>query len=151
MKRSAIQRNAPAPRPAKQIEGYTPKPRAVAASVSDGKSRMVVPIPKAAPFRSESYRRLVADLPCANCGKPGPSQAAHADEGKGMGIKSSDLTCYPLCADGPGWRGCHALIGAGGVFTREQRRKLEAVFGAQTRQHLGAEYVAKLKGRWFEA
>lgn len=43
------------------------------------------PIPKAAPVRSEPYRRAVATLPCAICGVPGYSQAAHLPpEAKGM-------------------------------------------------------------------
>ena len=45
------------------------------------------PIPKAAPVRSEPYRRAVATLPCAICGVHGYSQAAHANQGKGMGMK----------------------------------------------------------------
>ena len=92
--------------------------------------------PKAAPMRSEKYRRLVASLPCAHCGKAGPSQAAHADEGKGLAMKASDETCYPLCADSPGRRGCHSLIGASGLFSREQRRTLEARYAEQTRKAL---------------
>ena len=50
-------------------------------------STAAAPIPKAAPVRSEAYRRAVATLPCAICGVHGYSQAAHGSEGKGMGIK----------------------------------------------------------------
>jgi hypothetical protein len=116
---------------------YTPRPRAQAVAVSDGKARAVVSVPKIAPVRDENYRRLVAMLPCAHCGKAGPSQAAHADEGKGLGMKACDLTCYPLCADSPGRRGCHSVIGASGAFTRDQRRALEAGYAAKTRKALG--------------
>ena len=43
------------------------------------------PIPKAAPVRSEAYRRAVASLPCIACGIQGYSQAAHLPpEAKGM-------------------------------------------------------------------
>ena len=94
-------------------------------------------IPKRPPVRDEAYRRLVAALPCAHCGRAGPSQAAHADAGKGLGMKSCDLTCFPLCADGPGRKGCHSMIGASGLFTKEQRRTLEAKYAAQTRKELG--------------
>ena len=94
------------------------------------------PQPKAAPVRDEAYRRRVAALPCAHCGKPGPSQCAHADEGKGMGIKASDLDTYPLCADTPSEYGCHTLIGATGCFTKEQRRHLERTYVQQTRDQL---------------
>lgn len=106
--------------------------------IHDGKARAIVSLPKSRPYRSEAYRRLVAALPCAHCQRPGPSQCAHGDEGKGLAIKASDWTCYPLCADGPGRRGCHSLIGASGAFTREQRRALEAKYAEQTRTLLAA-------------
>lgn len=47
-------------------------------------------VAKAAPVRSEAYRRAVASLPCAICGVYGYSQAAHANTGKGMGMKAAD-------------------------------------------------------------
>lgn len=100
-------------------------------------TKHVEPIPKQPPYRSEAYRRLVAALACAHCRRPGPSQCAHGDEGKGLAMKSSDLTCFPLCADEPGRRGCHSMIGASGMFTREQRRALEQTYAAQTRKTLG--------------
>lgn len=93
--------------------------------------------PKSNPVRDEGYRRLVAALDCAHCGRPGPSQAAHGDEGKGMGIKASDLTCFPLCADSPGRQGCHSIIGASGMFRKEHRRTLEAKYAEATRKALG--------------
>jgi len=93
--------------------------------------------PKAKPVRDERYRRLVASLPCAHCQRHPPSQAAHADAGKGMGIKGCDSAIYPSCADGPGRRGCHTLIGASGVFSRQQRRELERRYVESTRQLLG--------------
>lgn len=99
----------------------------------DTTSRMSVPLPKRRPARSEAYRRLVAAMPCAHCGRPLQSQCAHSDEGKGLAIKSDDRACYPLCADAPGRRGCHSLIGASGKFTREQRRALETRYAKQTR------------------
>ena len=99
--------------------------------------------PKENPLRSEKYRRLVSSLPCAHCGRPGPSQAAHADMGKGMGIKTSDLTCYPLCADSPGRRGCHALIGSDAMFSRDQRRRLERRYAEDTRKQLKATTCEK--------
>jgi len=60
------------------------------------------------PIRSEEYRRLVASLPCFHCGLQGSSQAAHPNSGKGRGVKESDLSCFPLCADRPGIKGCHS-------------------------------------------
>lgn len=100
--------------------------------------------PKEKPWRSEEYRRLVASLPCAMCGKPGPSQCAHSDEGKGMAIKASDIECFPLCADVPLWRGCHSILGASGKLTREKRRELERRFTAETQAAL-ADDLARLR------
>lgn len=105
--------------------------------VADNRARLTISLPKDRPYRSEAYRRLVATLPCAHCQRAGPSQCAHGDKGKGMAIKASDLTCFPLCADSPGRRGCHSLIGASGTFSREQRRILEDTYAAQTRKTLG--------------
>ena len=59
------------------------------------------------PVRDESYRRLVAALPCFNCRIEGRSQAAHPNSSKAKGLKQSDLLCFPMCADGPGYNGCH--------------------------------------------
>src|SRR3974390_1672224 len=61
-------------------------------------------------FRSETYRRYIASLPCAHCGLEGYSQAAHVGglaEGKGGGLKVSDARCIPLCGDRPEVAGCH--------------------------------------------
>jgi hypothetical protein len=95
--------------------------------------RHIEPIPKQKPWRCEAYRRLVAELPCAHCGRAGPSQVCHGDEGKGMAIKSSDLSCWPGCADGYMRRGCHSMLGSSGIFTRDQRRVLEAGHARKTR------------------
>ena len=88
---------------------------------------------KTKPMRSEDYRRLVASLPCAICGIEGYSQAAHADEGKGMGTKSDDSTCYPACSDRPGIVGCHTTMGATGKLGKEQRRETEKTLAMRTR------------------
>ena len=121
----------------KQWDGPTPTPRAAPERIADHKARLVMPLPKDNPWRSEAYRRAVANLACAHCKRPGPSQCAHGDAGKGMGIKSSDLTCYPACADSQMRLGCHSLIGASGQFTRAQRTALETRYAAETRALLG--------------
>ena len=136
MKRSSMQPKRP-PRPDRSAEfaSYAPRkhaPRAVMVTNLDAR----MSVPKENVLRDEDYRRLVANLPCAHCGRAGPSQAAHADQGKGMGIKTGDDTCYPLCADSPGRRGCHSLIGSDAMFTRDQRRTLETRYAEQTRQKL---------------
>lgn len=120
-----------------EFASHTMPPASRAVMVTDMRARLVVPLSKQAPMRSEAYLRAVAALPCAHCGRPGPSQAAHADAGKGMGIKASDTETMPLCADAPGRRGCHWLIGTSGRFTREQRRALEVRYVAATKQLLG--------------
>lgn len=109
---------------------------------ADGNDRLLVPLPKDEPRRSESYRRWVASLNCAHCGAQGRSQAAHADIGKGLGIKSDDGTCFPLCAETPDLPGCHVLYGASGKLGKAVRRELEEQHGFNTRA------LAKETGRW---
>ena len=99
------------------------------------------PIPKAAPVRSEAYRRAVASLPCINCKVPGYSQCAHSNSGKGAGIKASDLDSFPLCtvhpgADGRLVQGCHEKFDQGALFTKAVRREREPVWAADTRRKL---------------
>ena len=134
MKRSAMKRAAPPARPPATQCTYSPRPRAVA--VASGEARMSVPVPKSAPLRDESYRRWVASLPCMHCGVEGYSQAAHADQGKGMALKASDDTCFPACGPhyvGTWLDGCHYDIGTGGRYTKTERRELEARYAAETR------------------
>ena len=99
------------------------------------------PIPKAAPVRSEAYRRAVASLPCINCKVPGYSQCAHSNSGKGAGIKASDLDSFPLCtvhpgADGGLVQGCHERFDQGALFSKAVRRELEPVWAADTQRSL---------------
>ena len=93
-------------------------------------------VAKAAPVRSEAYRRAVATLPCAICGVTGHSQAAHANQGKGMGMKACDLTCFPACGPRPGMQGCHAALDQGALFLKAVRRELEPVWSADTMRKL---------------
>ena len=97
-------------------------------------TRAAAPIPKAAPVRSEPYRRAVATLPCAICGVYGYSQAAHANTGKGMGLKACDLTCFPACGPRPGMQGCHAALDQGALFLKAVRRELEPAWAADTQR-----------------
>ena len=108
-----------------------------------GLSTTAAPIPKAAPVRSEAYRRAVASLPCINCGVPGYSQCAHSNSGKGAGIKASDLDSFPLCtvhpgADGRLVQGCHENFDQGALFTKAVRRELEPVWAADTQRRIKA-------------
>ena len=98
-------------------------------------------VAKAAPVRSEAYRRAVASLPCINCGVPGHSQCAHSNSGKGAGIKASDLDSFPLCtvhpgADGRLVQGCHEKFDQGALFTKAVRRELEPVWAADTQRRI---------------
>jgi hypothetical protein len=125
------------PRPAKQID-YTPRPRATAVARADAPALACVPVPKQNPARDKPYLRLVASLPCCWCGAHGRSQAAHANQGKGMGIKASDASAFPLCTDGFSERGCHSRLDQSGTLTKEVRRELEELWGNQTRMKLRA-------------
>lgn len=95
-------------------------------------------VEKSAPVRSEAYRRAVASLPCAICKVPGHSQAAHANTGKGVGLKACDLTCFPACGPRPGEPGCHAELDQGALFTKAVRRELELVWAADTQRRIQA-------------
>jgi hypothetical protein len=78
--------------------------------------------------RSEAWRRYVASLPCFSCGVEGYSQCAHANYGKGMATKASDLDTFPLCCARPGIHGCHYLHDNCVGMTRAQRRDLETSY-----------------------
>ena len=121
----------PYPKPPKAPA--VPIPRDIAERISYGPARMSVPVPKVRPVRSAAYRRLVAALPCDICGGAGRSQAAHPNTGKGMAQKADDRLCFPLCADGPGVRGCHASLDQGAMFTKWHRRTYEHSAGQRTR------------------
>lgn len=45
------------------------------------------------------HKARVADLPCACCGKPGPSCVHHIREGQGMGQRAGHGLVIPLCWD----------------------------------------------------
>lgn len=72
-------------------------------------------------MRSPKRLAEIRKLPCVRCGNPN-SQAAHSNssrDGKGRGIKSSDLFVIPLCAI------CHAAFDRFELGSREQS---EAMF-----------------------
>lgn len=76
--------------------------------------------------RSPAYLRFVASHPCFACGVEGFSQAAHANKGKGLSLKVSDLQTFPLCVPHWGLPGCHFLLDNTVDMTREERRETEA-------------------------
>jgi len=136
MKRTAFKPKAPPPRPVKTYEVHTPRARAPAVAISDGKARMVVPVPKRDYLRDKDYRRWVAAQNCAHCGVEGYSQAAHSDDngagGKGLALKACDSTIYPACGPRTGEPGCHWLIGTSGQYTKAERHALEATYSQAT-------------------
>ena len=135
MKRTKPMRRTPIRR---RWEGPTTEPRQMARlerAPNYGPAELSA-APKAEPVRHEGYRRLVASLPCAHCFVFGYSQAAHGDQGKGMGVKSDDRTCYPACGPRQGIPGCHWLIGASGLIPREERRALEQEYARRTRARI---------------
>ena len=146
LKRTAFKAKAPPRREAKQLD-YHPRPRETACRIEGLEARACVAVPKVKIERSEAYRRLVAAMPCANCGLPGRSQCAHANFGKALASKTDDRFSFPLC--GPGsvycgiagslWGpGCHALLDQGALFPKAVRREKEALWGKQTRAAIRA-------------
>ena len=139
MKRSTFKPRAP------QRESRDPDRLRSMPTVTPGAFRAPEPVAsapaaqvaKAAPVRSEAYRRAVATLPCVICKVPGYSQCAHSNSGKGAGIKASDLDSFPLCtvhpgADGGLVQGCHERFDQGALFSKAVRRELEPVWAADT-------------------
>ena len=94
-------------------------------------------------YRSESFRRAVASMPCVLCGIQGRTQAAHNNQikdGKGMGIKSSDVTCMALCVE------CHRAIDQGGKLSKQERHALEDELNLKTlRQMVANELLVVAK------
>lgn len=84
-------------------------------------------VPKEEPRQHAGYMNLVRAMACMHCGHPPRSDFAHADQGKGQGIKTDCRRGFPLC------RACHHLIGSTGKLGRDERRRLEAEYGARTR------------------
>jgi hypothetical protein len=68
-------------------------------------------------YRSEAWRRAVASLPCVCCMREG-SQAAHRNEGKGMGLKTSDAWTVPLCPS------CHSEFDQGRRWDKQTKREM---------------------------
>lgn len=103
------------------------------------------PAPKEpAPAHSEAYRRLVASLPCYYCRIEGRSQAAHPNSGKAKGVKLSDVDCFPLCADSPGFVGCHSQFDQYKLTPKgDEMRAFEERAANWTRQQL-ASYIEQM-------
>ena len=73
-------------------------------------------IPKNNPYRSQKWLQAVRELEyCVLCGAYGV-QAAHRNEGKGAGMKTSDCLTAALCHE------CHSEIDQGKNMDRNERR-----------------------------
>lgn len=67
-------------------------------------------------YRNPKWLKAVREIPyCVLCGNYGV-QAAHRNEGKGIGIKVDDSLTAALCPE------CHHRIDNGKDMTREERR-----------------------------
>jgi hypothetical protein len=67
-------------------------------------------------YRSKKWLQAVRELDyCVLCGKHGV-QAAHRNEGKGIGIKTDDCLTAAICSD------CHFQIDNARYMTRQERR-----------------------------
>lgn len=131
-----FRRPVPLPKPARQWEGPIPGPR-VASDATQPTTMACEPILKDNPARSEWYRRLVASLPCCNCGIVLISQAAHGPT-LGAGIKASDAETFPLCADQPGRQGCHSRYDQYQLCDADHRVKWAAFWAGDTRKKIKA-------------
>lgn len=72
------------------------------------------------PARDDDYRTFIRRQPCCVCGRT-PSEAAHTGLDGGMGQKSSDYSCVPLC------RGCHTS--GGSAYHRVGRKEFQRLNG----------------------
>lgn len=107
MKRTGFKPKHP-PRPVKRMDSYTPKPRAAAVAIHDGKARMVVQIPKRQYVENKKLREAYRVLPCqftdnsgSLCGREdGTVACCHANwgvYGKGLAIKADDSRAASGC------------------------------------------------------
>lgn len=67
-------------------------------------------------YRNNKWLQAVREIDCCVlCGRYGV-QAAHRNEGKGMGIKADDSLTAALCVE------CHSRIDNGKDMSRDERR-----------------------------
>lgn len=141
MKRTGFKPKFP-PRPAKQMDSYTVKPRAAAVAIHDGKARMVVPVPKFHYVRDERLRDMCRAMPCQHCGRSGADAGvtwAHSNQsihGKSAAKKASDIYIAAMCF------ACHAELDQGRLWTKGERIE---VWNAA---HLKTVYTAVANNLW---
>lgn len=114
------------PRPALVIPETPPVPIAKMATSFEGREA----VEKENAVVSKPYRRAISKLKCYRCKIEGHTQVCHGDENKGMGLKTSDLTCWPGCGPHDGIEGCHHYVSR--VMSKEERREFEKEAAAAT-------------------
>jgi hypothetical protein len=126
-----------APRPARQWTGALPTARTVVAVIASA-FRDVTPMPKENAMQHEGYMAAVRKLSCRRCGwyREGWMQFAHADQGKGMGIKTDCRLGSALCGPHDDILGCHWFVGTSGRMSKGGRREFEDYAGASTRAEI---------------
>lgn len=123
---------------------YTPQPsppvRPATRRASYAAPVQMVAVPKENAIQHADYMDIVRGLPCIRCGRAPRNQFCHADEGKGMGIKTDCRLGWAGCAS------CHHLIGTSGTFDRDTKRRMERDYGWRTREKviLGGLWPKKL-------
>lgn len=93
--------------------------------------------PKENAIECEAYRRLVALLPCKNCGLSDYSQAAHVPP-DGKAIKRDDRLTFPLCATRFMRTGCHVEFDQYRLFPHDKAVEVGMQWARETRQRIAA-------------
>lgn len=117
---------------------HTPVPEHLRRQVTFASAEgMTEAVEKDNPLKSEPYRRLVASLPCANCGRVGHSQHAHTNAGKAKSMKNDDRDAMPLCADDYGILGCHSRFDRYALFLdRAEHVQMGKEWAEKTRKQI---------------
>jgi len=138
MKRTAFKPKAPPPRPVKTYEVHTPRARAPAVAISDGKARMVVPVPKPEKAKPGKYTPnaeerawldWIVAYGCVACRMDGhgvvPPAVHHLLRG---GRRIGHLFSLPLCDPGH-----HQGGQSRGMVSRHPwKARFEAKYGTET-------------------
>ena len=91
-------------------------------------------------IRSPALLKACREIPCQHCGiEDGTVVAAHSNEsrnGKGRGIKASDIYIAALCAK------CHTKVDSSYCLTQQERTKIWTDAHIKTVQELTQNYRA---------
>lgn len=123
LQRTSFKRKVYTPPPAAPLRALVRRPSYVGSGV-------VVALPKENVIQHAGYMDVVRGLSCHRCNRPPRSQFCHADESKGMAIKTDCRLGWPGCAE------CHYFVGSTGKMGREGRRQFELEAGQRTRARI---------------